>query len=805
MKKYQIVFSAIILFITVTVAAQKPGTNELTSEEVMSMSKTELSKLPLEELMDVMEIMGVSTMEELYDKVMNKGIRSASKKVENAFDAPLSTTVLTREEMETYGVTTFEEALRLVPGVIVREKTNGYYDLHLRGFDNLPPKHMMIFSQNKNTLLMVDGRPVFNYVHGGTLWETLPIGFEDLDRIEVVRGPSSALYGPNAVNGVINLITRDISQSSEHISGTVEAGTLNSYRGEFAFREDIGKGLSVGVSANFQKRDREKEDIYLFPQADSVFIDENYVDMTEGGFYDIHDFDKMKLGPTRRWLKDPRDDINELFEDPGLARQNQAVNGYFRYDPKGDFQFELSGGYQTSHLNGSTLGDSPTSFWGRKSESGYFNLSGNIGSLHLQTNYLGGDRNFHAGNPGFHLDMGQFNASAEYNFQLKSLNLRPGISYQSIFYNDLPYMPQEQKQNAYLNGRKELNTTSMSLRTDYMANEKLRLIAALRADKYTDPDPVYPSWQFAATYRFSDERTIRAVYSRANNSSLLLNTHSDYRWDRSDLEIPPTYLHFKGTADIELMTADMLEIGYRSRPAKTLMIDTEVFYIKSRDFVSLDADYSTLDMETSETYSRIAFRDTPLEATQIGASMDLNWILSEKIVFRAHGNIQRTNLDNYTPYSKLEVIEMQLRTLGEKAYGIQSGMIDPTNPEELAPAYINEEQKLVTEEFPDEMKDDQKHEATPTFYGMAGVVYRPAEKFEFSSFGYYTGQQTFINQNTTVDLDAKLTVNAKAAYKPVKNIEVYLQGHNIFDNNTTEFAFMDPVGAVYMAGLKFHY
>ncbi len=76
--------------------------------------------------MEIMDVMGVSNMDKIYNLIMNKGVKSASKKVENAFASPLSSTVLTKEEIETFGASTFEEALLLVPGVIVREKTNGY-------------------------------------------------------------------------------------------------------------------------------------------------------------------------------------------------------------------------------------------------------------------------------------------------------------------------------------------------------------------------------------------------------------------------------------------------------------------------------------------------------------------------------------------------------------------------------------------------------------------------------------------------------------------------------------------------------
>ena len=152
------------------------------------MSIEQLSDLPMEDLIRAAELLDVQSVDELFSLLMNKNVSSASKREEDSFRSPLSTTVITKDEMRTFGVTSIEEALRLVPGVIVRERANGMYDIHLRGLDNIPCDNLLLYSENTNTLLMIDGRPVFNYAQGATMWETLPIGIEDLERIEVVRG-----------------------------------------------------------------------------------------------------------------------------------------------------------------------------------------------------------------------------------------------------------------------------------------------------------------------------------------------------------------------------------------------------------------------------------------------------------------------------------------------------------------------------------------------------------------------------------------------------------------------------------------
>jgi iron complex outermembrane receptor protein len=274
--------------------------------------------------------------------------------------------------------------------------------------------------------------------------------------------------------------------------------------------------------------------------------------------------------------------------------------------------------------------------------------------------------------------------------------------------------------------------------------------------------------------------------------------------------MPPTTLHFAGSTDIDLMTSDMVEIGFRSRLFGNILLDLEVFGAKSRDFISLNADHSWVDLAGEptptglpESFSRISFMDSPLESTQIGGSLNMDWIISEKLIFRGHANLQQTMLDNYFPYSKLKVLNMQLTKLFSTAALLGAGELSPQD--DLSPAYLREDGKLETRFTPDELQDDIKHKATPQFWGMVGLIYRPFKQWQLSTNGYYTSNQTFINQNTTVDIEPKLVLSGKASFKPSEKIEVFIHGHNILNNTSTEFAFMDPVGEIYMMGLKFKY
>src|SRR6056297_2211891 len=109
------------------------------------------------------------------ESLMQMEIVSASKKAEDIFDAPLGATVLKADQIKESGATSIMEALRLIPGLIVRETTPGNYDIHLRGYDGVDPKGLITLTANTMTLIMVNNRTVYSEFQGQTYWELLQI------------------------------------------------------------------------------------------------------------------------------------------------------------------------------------------------------------------------------------------------------------------------------------------------------------------------------------------------------------------------------------------------------------------------------------------------------------------------------------------------------------------------------------------------------------------------------------------------------------------------------------------------------
>lgn len=126
-------------------------------------------------------------------------VTTVSKKAQRVGDVPSAVTVITEEDIRMSGATTLLDVLRSAPGVDVMEPNSAVANVSVRGFNQQLANKLLI---------MVDGRSIFQDTYGEIFWNTNPLLLSQIKRIEIVRGPGSALYGANAFNGVINIITK---------------------------------------------------------------------------------------------------------------------------------------------------------------------------------------------------------------------------------------------------------------------------------------------------------------------------------------------------------------------------------------------------------------------------------------------------------------------------------------------------------------------------------------------------------------------------------------------------------------------
>ena len=1025
-----ILCATMIMAIACQVFAQK-DISSMTKDDIMKLSYDELLEMPFEDVMKLADIMGVS-MDDLFAMIMNKSVSSASKKAEDSFKSPLASTVITKAEIRSYGITSIEEALRLIPGMIVQERTNGMYDVHIRGLNNIPDNQMMLYTENMNTLLMIDGRIAHNYATGGVDFTMLPIGVEDIERIEVVRGANAALYGPNALMGVINIITEKTTENSKELQGTLTMGTHENYIGDVAYRKNFGKKLGVGITANLQYRRRNTNQLYVYPQEGMMHskltdqqkayvemqggLDQNTLgaflygaykdeegnvhydpskatlfDASEGGYYKTTDIEnlkqlfsfgaiagsipdelkaailelqKMKYGEENAspetveqflaglasalpygmyGVMEDELDVFDMFDDPGMSRKTYGFNGYLSYRPADDITFDLSLGFQQSRANTIPVGNLPYTLAERVSQTAYANLVGNVKDLSFTVNYMGGPQNYMKGAPGFKIFANHLQASAEYDIKVGDiLNVVPGVAYNYVMFKD--YIPDfknpsdpndfswEYHDHGYVspngrhltgyfdNNKAEIKDFAPSLRADFHVGN-FRAIAAARFDKTNIPDEWNPSYQIGANYLINDNNIIRASFSTARRSANMVNTNTLYTWHRDGM-MPPDTVKFQADKNAPLAKTSNVELGYRWRPTEKILIDAEAYYSISEDFGALKAHQSAVIMPSQKLYgfmvnpdvingmgavtdpdgnledflpvlsefmnnasveSTIKYGELPYKVKQMGFGVNVDWIISPKLIAKVNANIQKTTIDNYFAYDQNAEVLGQLGqvfgmianvpTLGndiktDAAMNVAKMGLDPTDPANELAVYAeycktlqrvmidvddvdalratygateNKEAMLNqlhngeygngmsaedqyasyyalkygvynndgifylgnSKVYEKETENGVEHKATPSFYGMFGLIYKPTPKIDIAAYANYLGKRTYKTKYSTEELDDHFTVNLKFGYKPADGIEVYLSGKNLFNNEVREFPYGDKIGGIYSIGVSF--
>jgi iron complex outermembrane receptor protein len=133
------------------------------------------------------------------EDLMNIEITTASRTERRADTTPAAVFVITQDDIRRSGLTTLPELFRLVPGMQVAQINSNDWAISARGFNDL---------WSNKLLVLVDGRSVYTRSFSGVLWSAQDLVLEDIDRIEVIRGPGGSVWGANAVNGVINIVTK---------------------------------------------------------------------------------------------------------------------------------------------------------------------------------------------------------------------------------------------------------------------------------------------------------------------------------------------------------------------------------------------------------------------------------------------------------------------------------------------------------------------------------------------------------------------------------------------------------------------
>ena len=230
------------------------------------------------------------------EDLMKIEVTSASKKSETLSKAPAAIFVITGDDIRRGGYSSVPDALRMVPGMYVVQQSSHVWQVSARGFSN---------AFNDKMLVLIDGRIVYSPTFGGVYWDVQDPPLEDIDRIEVIRGPGGTLWGANAVNGVINIITKQAANTQGPQVST-SAGVNEGYAARVRYGGSAGGNFSFRVYGTSN---------YWLPSVNPTGI-ENY------------DTWNISQGGTRfDWKVSPKDSIT--FDGEGYSGRVKDVVAIF--------------------------------------------------------------------------------------------------------------------------------------------------------------------------------------------------------------------------------------------------------------------------------------------------------------------------------------------------------------------------------------------------------------------------------------------------------------------------------------------
>ncbi|HYF33248.1 MAG TPA: TonB-dependent receptor plug domain-containing protein [Chitinophagaceae bacterium] len=697
------------------------------------------------------------------EKLLNLRVISVSKNSEFLFDAPLSASVITKEEIRRAGSTSIMEALRLAPGIIVREQTNGNYDIYIRGMDNVPPNSA--FAGNSTTaLVMLNNRPIYNYLKGGTFWETLPVDINDVEKIEIIRGPAAALYGPNALSGIINIITRRAEKDGFYSTANARTGSYSTYIANTSLEYRFNKQWSLAGSANFQSRERTQIAMYETFR-NQWLTNPDYV---------ISYINDTVLNP------------QEIYPHPARAMKKYAGNFYLNYDPAAKIKLGLSAGAQHSFSQRVSTENGVSPLSSVSSDSRYADLRAQINTLSAQVSYNEGTQapDFQAGNK---YDFTTLDINMEYAFVRRGLSIKPGLSYRNAVYDDTRYA-NVQAGNGIFNERALLTTVSGSLRAEYkLAQNKIRLVAGVMGSKFNYPDTSYLSYELAATWKVHKNHIVRAVYSTSSRSSTVYDSYVNQRFAFYPIgQNKYMQAQVEANRQLKLLTGNMFEVGYRGVITSRLSIDVELFSIRSNNYSAMMANDLYFKLEGSDTIVVMPYRTTnmPMSLYQHGLSVSLQYF-THKFQAKTFFTVQRSDMKNYSPYFNTPQAPPLPSNPNPAANNIYSGS-GTTTPVE----------------------------STPRVFGGASFSYLPSRKWTLNLNTYFYSSQTYYHASNAIFMDGvrgvdhikgKCLINVNISHQLFKGLEISGSVRNALNDTSREFFQMDKVPVMVYTGIRWEF
>ncbi|WP_062263960.1 TonB-dependent receptor plug domain-containing protein [Endozoicomonas arenosclerae] len=464
-------------------------------------------------------------------------VTSVSRKKQRLMDSAAAIYVITNEDLRRTGVTSIPEALRMVPGMQVAKLNANTWSISTRGFN-------YIFA-NK-LLVLIDGRTVYSPLFSGVNWDVQDTMMEDIDRIEVIRGPGAALWGANAVNGVINIITKKAADTQGNLL-TAGGGTEEKAFGAFRHGGEFGETGFYRVYVKAFERDGQ---------------------VNAEGKDTADDWKMRRAGFKSEW---------KVSSDSEMTVQGELYEGTTRpplrlLDKSQPTIPQLANGFIVNGLSRDQRGGNLGAYWKRTlSETHDYSLRA------IYDNYQN-----------FDYRIAEKRDTIDLEFQHYSQlwgrhDLVWGLGYRATWYEvkNTPFM-------YLLEGKdsKQTELFSAFIQDDITLNDQwtFTLSSRFEHNSFTGYE-VQPNARL--TWRPSENRTFWAALSRAVKTPSISETA--LQTDGITIETPSTVSYIipiMGNPDLKSEKLTALELGYREQFGNNFRLDITAFYNQYEDIIA---------------------------------------------------------------------------------------------------------------------------------------------------------------------------------------------------------------------------
>ncbi len=459
----------------------------------------QLKSLVLEELTEV--------------KIFDPEAGLASRKVQRLTNTAAALFVITQEDIRRAGITTLAEALRMVPGMQVARLDPHQWAVSARGLNEQFASRLLV---------MVDGRTVYSPMRSEVNWDTQDMLMEDIDRIEVIRGPGASLWGANAVNGIVNIITKSTKQTHGNLL-TTHLGT-NEEQAIVGIRNggELENGVNYRIYGKFYDH--------------AGFVNQN------GQNHD-NDWSMKRFGMRADW---------EFFNDDNINLQANMYDGTTNQSAL-DTQ-NLTGEAKMSGLN-------MLAQWQR-------NLD--YGDVVLQAYFDKTKRNEFS----YDENRDTYDLDFQHRWQVSDRNeLIWGLGFRYNSDDITTILPL-----AYIPAKREDRLFSAFIQSEFMLKpDKLRLTLGTKFEHndYTGLE-IQPTARLL--WNINDTNIVWMAVSRAVRTPS--RTDSDFLLNAT---LPEAHFILKGNPDLDSEVLMAYELGYRFNIANKFLLDTSIFYNKYND------------------------------------------------------------------------------------------------------------------------------------------------------------------------------------------------------------------------------